>query len=100
MARSTEQTPEVRLVADAKVADAEDAVSPTEEAEEFGLRVAWQSEEERLAAAEFLVATRMQEQVRRRVARAAMTVREQTGDDLTAAIHERPPGAPEDHRYG
>ena len=87
MARPTEQAPEVRLVPD----DPDDPAPSTDEHEEFGLRVAWQSEDERLAAAEFLVATRMQEQVRRRVARAAMNVREQTGDDLTTAIHERPP---------
>jgi hypothetical protein len=84
MTRSTERPAEVRLEPDVQEA------SGTEEPEEFGLRVTWQSEDEQLEAAEFLVATRMQEQVRRRVARAAMDVREHAGDDLTTAIHEPP----------
>lgn len=49
-----------------------------------------QSPEQRLEAAEFLVATRVQEQIRRRVARAAMDVRDRKRDELTEAIHQPP----------
>jgi hypothetical protein len=84
MARHTRDTaPEIKLVPD--------ELSVVEETEEFGLRVSYQSEEERMEAAEFLVATRVQEQVRRRVARAAMDVRDSRRGALTEAIHERPP---------
>lgn len=52
--------------------------------------VVMQSEQQRLEAAEFLVATRVQEQVRRRVARAAMDVRALKRDELAEAIHQPP----------
>jgi hypothetical protein len=52
--------------------------------EEFGLRVVWQSEDERLEAAAFLVATRMQEDVRRRVARISLDLREQKRGTVSA----------------
>ena len=42
---------------------------PYEEPDQFGIRVTWQSEAERLEAAEFLVATRIQEDTRRRTSR-------------------------------
>jgi hypothetical protein len=51
---------------------------PPDDAEEFGLRVNWQSESERIEAAEFLIATRLQEDVRRRVAAEMEVVREQS----------------------
>ena len=56
---------EVCLVPDAPVA-----------AEEFGIRVVWQSEQACLEAAEFMIATRMQEDVRRRVAKVVLDLRE------------------------
>ncbi|MGZ4639423.1 MAG: hypothetical protein ACXV2J_10235, partial [Actinomycetes bacterium] len=56
----------------------------------FGPRVVSQSEDERLEAADFLIATRAQEEVRRRVARAAMAVRDDGSVTLATAIHERP----------
>jgi hypothetical protein len=49
---------------------------PYVEPEEFGLRVNWQSEAVKIEAAEFLVATRVQEDQRRRLARVAMRLRE------------------------
>ena len=59
-----------------------------DDAQEFGLRVVWQSEDERMEAAAFLVATRMQEDVRRRVARIALDLREQkVGTVSTVAQH-------------
>jgi hypothetical protein len=48
---------------------------PYVEPEEFGLRVNWQSEAVKIEAAEFLVATRVQETQRRRLARVAMRLR-------------------------
>lgn len=63
---SCESESGVRLVRDAP-----------EDPEEFGLRVNWQSEQERIEAAEFLIATRLQEDVRRRTARRALSLREQ-----------------------
>ena len=42
---------------------------PYEEPEQFGLRINWQSEAERMEAAEFMVATRIQEDTRRRTSR-------------------------------
>jgi hypothetical protein len=60
----------------------DDSAQPTE-----GVQ---QSEQERLQAAEFLVATRVQEQVRRRVARAAMDVRDRKRGELAEAIHQPP----------
>jgi hypothetical protein len=49
-------------------ADAE-AEAPYEEPDQYGLRITWQSEEERLEAAEFLLATRIQEDTRMRAKR-------------------------------
>lgn len=53
--------------------------------EQFGLRVAWQSEEERLEAAEFLVATRAQHEARIR-AKHDIDVRR-------GVLHDSAPGA-------
>jgi hypothetical protein len=54
--------------------------------EEFGVRVVWQSEEERLEAAAFLVATRMQEDVRRRFAKEALDLREQNREKFSTYV--------------
>ena len=43
--------------------------TPYEEPDQFGLRISWQSDDERLEAAEFLVATRIQEDTRQRLKR-------------------------------
>jgi hypothetical protein len=45
------------------------ADTPYEEPEQFGIRISWQSEDERLEAAEFLLATRIQEDTRVRLKR-------------------------------
>jgi hypothetical protein len=62
--------------------DAPDADHPYVEPEEYGLRSTWQSEAVRIEAAEFLVATRIQEASRRRLARAVVRLR---ADDPTGA---------------
>jgi rubrerythrin len=80
MAELVGKAPELRVV-----------IEPEQSEEEFGLRINWQSEDERIGAAEFLLATRMQEDARRRMAAAAMAVREHTRESLTNAIHQRPP---------
>jgi hypothetical protein len=54
--------------------------------EEFGLRVIWQSEDERIEAAEFMIATRMQEDVRRRVAKVALDLREQNREKFSTYV--------------
>jgi hypothetical protein len=51
--------------------------------EEFGLRVIWQSEDERIEAAQFLIATRLQEDVRRRVLKHTLDLREQGKEKST-----------------
>jgi hypothetical protein len=66
---------EVRLVQDAP-----------EVPEEFGLRVIWQSEDEQIEAAEFLIATRMQEDVRRRIAKETLTLREQRRENFSTFV--------------
>jgi hypothetical protein len=53
---------------------------PYVEPEEYGLRVSWQSEAVRIEAAEFMVATRVQETNRRRLARVTMRLRELRGE--------------------
>jgi hypothetical protein len=73
VARESES--EVGLVSDAP-----------EVAEEFGLRVVWQSEDERIEAAAFLIATRLQEGVRRRVAKHALDLREQNSEKFSAFV--------------
>ncbi len=78
LARESES--ELRLVPDAP-----------EVAEEFGLRVNWQSEDERIEAAEFLLATRMQEDVRRRFARVTLTLREQNRERFFSTFVQRHP---------
>jgi hypothetical protein len=65
---------EVRLVQDAP-----------EDPEEYGLRINWQSEAEQIEAAEFLIATRLQEDVRRRVAKRTLTLRKQNRESFTTA---------------
>jgi hypothetical protein len=72
---------EVRLVADAP-----------EVTEEFGLRVIWQSEAERIEAAEFLIATRLQEDVRRRVARVTLDLREQNREKFSTFVAQHTSG--------
>jgi hypothetical protein len=47
------------------------------EPERYGVRTSWQSEAVRIEAAEFLVATRVQESSRRRLARLIQRLREQ-----------------------
>jgi hypothetical protein len=61
---------------------ATDGERPYVEPEEYGLRSTWQSEAVRIEAAEFLVATRIQETSRRRLARAVEWLR---GDGPTGA---------------
>jgi hypothetical protein len=62
--------------------DATDVDRPYIEPEQYGLRSTWQSEAVRIEAAEFLVATRIQEASRRRLARAVEWLRagDPTGD--------------------
>jgi hypothetical protein len=57
---------------------------PYVEPEEYGLRVNWQSEAVRIEAAEFLVATRVQESSRRRLARAMARMRDQVRTERKA----------------
>ena len=66
---------EVRLVQDAPQVP-----------EEFGLRVIWQSEDEQIEAAEFLIATRMQEDVRRRIAKETLILREQRREKFSTFV--------------
>jgi hypothetical protein len=61
---------------------ATDAERPYVEPEQYGLRSTWQSEAVRIEAAEFLVATRIQEASRRRLARAVEWLK---GDGPTGA---------------
>jgi len=79
VARESES--EVRLVPDAPEAP-----------EEFGLRIVWQSEDERIEAAEFLIATRLQEDVRRRVAKVALTLREQNREKFATFVQQHTGG--------
>ncbi len=72
---ASESESEVRLVPDAPEAE-----------EEFGLRVIWQSEDERIEAAQFMIATRMQEDVRRRVAKVALDLREQNREKFSTFV--------------
>jgi hypothetical protein len=60
-------------LAGAPAADPEEWVEP----ELYGVRTSWQSEAVRIEAAEFLVATRVQESSRRRLARLTQRLREQ-----------------------
>jgi hypothetical protein len=53
---------------------------PYEEPEQFGLRITWQSEDERLEAAEFLLATRIQEDTRQRLNREIDELRHREAD--------------------
>ena len=73
LAKETES--EVRLVHDAP-----------EVTEEFGLRIIFQSEDEQIEAAEFLIATRMQEDVRRRVAKETLILREQNREKFSTFV--------------
>ena len=54
-------TPDLEVVHDTAPAD--------EEPEQYGLRITWQTEAERLEAAEFLVATRVQQDAKERASR-------------------------------
>lgn len=72
------------------VPDVPEVADTPDEREEFGLRVTWQSEDERIEAAEFMIATRMQEDARRRIAAAALAVRQHTRDEITSAVHRDP----------
>ena len=53
---------------------------PYEEPDQFGLRISWQSEDERLEAAEFLLATRIQEDTRQRLNREIDELRQREAD--------------------
>jgi hypothetical protein len=67
---------------------------PYEEPDQFGIRISWQSEAERLEAAEFLVATRIQEDTRRRTSREVDEMRHRADADATEArASSRPPTA-------
>ena len=70
LARESES--EVQLVQDASA-----------DPEEFGLRINWQSEAEQIEAAEFLIATRMQEDVRRRVAKQTLALRRENRESFS-----------------
>jgi hypothetical protein len=78
LARESES--EVQLVQDASA-----------DPEEFGLRINWQSEAERIEAAEFLLATRMQEDVRRRFAKVTLTLREQNRERFFSTFVQQHP---------
>lgn len=52
-----------------------DPTAPGDPGEEFGVRVGWQSEAVQMEAAEFLVATRSQQERRLRIARDLDTLR-------------------------
>ena len=56
--------------------------TPYEEPDQFGLRISWQSEEERLEAAEFLLATRIQEDTRQRLNREIDELRQREADTV------------------
>jgi len=58
---------------------------PYEEPDQFGIRISWQSEAERMEAAEFLVATRIQEDTRRRTSREVDEMRQRVDRDETEA---------------
>jgi hypothetical protein len=62
------------LAGPAAVADPDAWVEP----QLYGVRTSWQSEAVRIEAAEFLVATRVQESSRRRLARLTQRLREQS----------------------
>ncbi len=62
---------------DVPAAPADSTDLPYVEPEEYGLRVNWQSEAVRIEAAEFLVATRVQEDSRRRLAGVISRLRDQ-----------------------
>lgn len=53
------------------------ALDMSGEPDMYGVRISWQSEAVRIEAAEFLVATRVQESSRRRLARLTQRLREQ-----------------------
>jgi hypothetical protein len=74
-----ESVPEVQVVHDA----------PMDPEEEFGLRINWQSEAERIEAAEFLLATRMQEDVRRRIAKKKLMLRSIEREKLSNVLKPR-----------
>ena len=57
----------------------DDEDTPYEEPDQFGLRISWQSEDERLEAAEFLLATRIQEDTRLRLNREIDELRHREG---------------------
>ena len=90
MVRSTAAGPDLEVVRDELADSAGSVPAEAEASEQFGLRISWQSEAERIEAAEFLLATRMQEDTRRRSAAAALAVREQAEADLKTALHHRP----------
>jgi hypothetical protein len=65
------QAPDLQVVHDDAPVD--------EEPEHYGLRITWQSEEERLEAAEFLVATRVQQDAKERASRDIEQLRHHDG---------------------
>ena len=60
-----------------------------EDPDTFGVRVAWQSEEEKLEAAEFLVATRVQQDARIRARHEAEMLRHQHSDPADRTDEQR-----------
>lgn len=79
----TGSAPEV-VQHDVPAAPADRTDLPYVEPEDYGLRVNWQSEAVRIEAAEFLVATRVQESSRRRLARVMDRMRNQRRADPKA----------------
>lgn len=69
-------------MADVVDGDAVDVTGIPSAREEYGVRATWQSEDERIEAAEFLIATRLQEHARRRVAALALSLRMQHDDEV------------------
>ena len=62
------------------VHDETPSVSEPDEPEQYGLRVNWQSDEEKIEAAEFLLATRVQQDARLRVVHDLEILRRSTRD--------------------
>ena len=72
--------------------DAEQDVEPYEEPELYGVRVNWQSEAVRIEAAEFLVATRVQQDSRIRAAQELEVLRHSEPDHTSRTDRARPAG--------
>lgn len=66
----------LQVLHDPSPVDGGPAADRAAEPQEYGVRVVWQSEAVKIEAAEFLVATRVQEASRRRLARAIARLRD------------------------